>query len=64
MEIRILDSGITVVDSNINGVAGIGIILSGWDLQALEYIGGWNSVHWNITIEHYLILNVLSYMKK
>ena len=43
MEIRILDSGITVVDSNINGVAGIGIILSGWDLQALEYIGGWNS---------------------
>ena len=43
MEIRTLDSRITVVASSIDGVAGIGITLGGWDLQALEYIGGWNS---------------------
>ena len=42
VEIRILDSRITVVDSNVNGVAGIRIILGGRDLQALEYLGGGN----------------------
>ena len=40
VEICTLDSGIIVVDSNIDGVAGIGNTLGGWDLQALEYIGG------------------------
>ena len=43
MEIRTLDSGTTVVDSNIDGVAGIGNTLGGWDLQALEYIDSWKS---------------------
>ena len=36
MEIRTLDSGITVVDSNIDGFASIGNTLGGLDLQSLE----------------------------
>ena len=55
MEIRTLDSGITVVDSDIDGFESIGNTLGGLDLQSLEIhlvVGTrkhWQ-IHWEITI--------------